>query len=73
MKSKFLSRNWGKKRAPTKTTVEAYFSTVAQPFPIFRKLLAIIPNIQNHAHLRILNLKVNSNTKLMMLLTQLAL
>ena len=49
----------------------AYFSTIAQPFPIFRKLLAIIPSIQNDPHLRILNLKINTNTKLPILLTQL--
>ena len=63
-------RNWGKTWAPTNTTVGAYFSTVAQPFPIFRKLLAIIPSIQNHPHSRILNLKINTNTKSPMLLTQ---
>ena len=60
----------GKKWAPTNTTVEAYFSTIAQPFPIFSKLLGIIPSIQNHPHLRILNLKANANTRSHMLLTQ---
>ena len=52
-----FSWNWGKKWALTNTTVGAYFSTIAQPFSFFRKLLAIIPRIQNHPHLRILKLK----------------
>ena len=34
-----ISRNWGKKWIPTYTTAVAYFSTIVQPFPIFRKLL----------------------------------
>ena len=50
-----------------------YFSTLAQPFLIFRKLLAIIPIIQNQPHLRTLNLNINTNTKSPMLLTQLVL
>ena len=58
-----------KKWAPTNTAVGAYFWTIAQPFSIFRKLLAIIPSIQNHPHLRILNLKISTNTKSPMLLT----
>ena len=66
-------RNWGEKRAPTDTTVGAYFSTIVQPFPIFRKLLAIIPSMQNHPHLRILNQKINTNNKSPMLLTQVVL
>ena len=68
-----FSRNWGKKWAPTNTTAGASFSTTTQPFPVFRKLLAIIPSIQNHPHLRILNLKISTNTKSPMLLTQLVL
>ena len=47
--------------------------TTAQPFPIFRKLLAIIPSMKNHPQLIILNQKINSNTKSLMLLTQLVL
>ena len=66
-------RNWGKKWGPTNTTVGAYISTIVQPYPIFRKLLAIIPSIQNHPHLRILTQKMNTNTKSPMLLTQLVL
>ena len=65
-------RSW-EKRVPTYTTVAAYFMTTAQPFPIFRKLLAIIPSMKNHPHVIILNRKINSNTKSPMLLTQLAL
>ena len=49
----------------------AYFTTTAQPFPIFRKLLVIIPSMKNHPQLIILNQKINSNTKSPMLLTQL--
>ena len=26
------------------------FSTIAQPFPIFKKLLTIIPSMQKHPH-----------------------
>ena len=63
----------GKKCVPTYTTVAAYFTTTAQPFPVFRKLLAIIPSMKNHPQLITLNQKINSNTKSPMLLTQLAL
>ena len=62
-----FSRNWGKKWAPTDTAVGAYFSDMAQPFLIFRKLLVIIPGIRNHPH------KVYTSTKSPMLLTQLVL
>ena len=62
-----------KKWVPTYTTVVAYLTTIAQPFPIFRKLLAIIPSMKNHPHLIILNQKINTNTKSPMLLTQLVL
>ena len=55
------------------TAVVAYFTTTAQPFPIFRKLLAIITNMKNPPQLIILNQKINSNTKSLMLLTQLVL
>ena len=55
------------------TTVVAYFTTIAQPFAIFRKLLVIIPSMKNHPDLIILNQKINSNTKSRMLLTQLVL
>ena len=55
------------------TTVVAYFTTIAQPFHIIRKLLAIIPSMKNHPHLIILNQKINTNTKSPMLLTQLGL
>ena len=55
------------------TTVVAYFTTTAQPFPIFRKLLPIIPSMKNHPQLIILNPKINSNTRSPMLLTQLVL
>ena len=55
------------------TTAEVCFWTIAQPFPIFSKLLSIILNIQNHPHLRISNLKINTNTKSPLLLTQLVL
>ena len=68
-----FSTNWGKKWAPTNITNGLHFSTIAQPFPIFKKLLAIIPNIQNHPHVRILDLKINTNTKSPVLLTQLVL
>ena len=51
----------------------AYFITTAQLFPIFRKLLVIIPSIKNHPQLIILNQKISSNTKSPMLLTQLLL
>ena len=47
--------------------------TTAQPFPIFRKLLAIIPSMKNHPQLIILNQKMNANTKSPMLLTQIVL
>ena len=53
------------------TTVGAYFSTIVQP--IFSKLLATIPSMQNHPHLRILNQNINTNNKSLMLLTQLVL
>ena len=65
-----FSRNWRKKWAPTNTTVGAYFWTLAQPFPIFMKLLAIICSIQNLSHLRNLNLKINTNTKSLMLIAK---
>ena len=68
-----FSRNWGKKWAPTNTTAGASFWTIAQSFPVFRKLLAIISSIQNHPDLRILNLKISTNTKSPILLTQLVL
>ena len=55
------------------TTVAAYFTAIAQPFPIFGKLLTIIPGMKNHPHLIILNQKINTNTKSPMLLTQLVL
>ena len=54
-------------------TVVGYLTTIAQPFPIFRKLLAIILSMKNHSHLTILNQKVNANTKSPMLPTQLVL
>ena len=63
----------GKKWVPTYATVAAHFTTIAQPFPIFRKLLAIISSMKNHPHLTILNQNINTNTKSLMLLTQLAL
>ena len=50
------------------TTVVTYVTTTAQPFLIFRKLLAIT---HNHPHVIILNQKVSTNTKSPMLLTQL--
>ena len=49
------------------------FSTIAQPFPVFRKFLVIIPSMQNYPHLIILNEKINANNKLPMLPTQLVL
>ena len=52
------------------TTVVAYFTTTAQPFLIFRKLLAIA---HSHPYVIILNQKINTNTKSPMLLTQLVL
>ena len=41
-------------------TVVAYFTTTAQAFAIFWKLLAIT---HNHPHVIILNQKINTNTK----------
>ena len=55
------------------TTLVAYFSTIVQPFHILRKLYAIVPGMQNHQHLTILNQKNNTHTKSPMLLTQLVL
>ena len=55
---------------PTYTTVAVYLTTIAQLFPTFRKLLAIIHSMQNHAYLIILNQKINTKTKSPMLLTQ---
>ena len=66
-----FSRNWEKKWVPMYTAVVAYFTTTAQPFPIFRKLLAIAPSIKNPPQLIILNQKLNSNFKSPMLQTQL--
>ena len=63
----------GTEEIPKYTTVVAYFLTIAQPFPIFRMLLAIIPSIQNHPPLIILNRKINTNAKSPMLLTKLVL
>ena len=54
-------------------TFVAYLTTIAQPFPIFSKLLAMIPSLKNHPHLIILNQETNTNTKPPMLLTQLVL
>ena len=54
-------------------TVAAYFSTTVQPFSIFRKLIAIITSMQNPPRLKILNQKINTNTKSPILLTQLLL
>ena len=68
-----FSRNWEKKWVPMYTAVVAYFTTTAQPFPIFRKLLPIIPSMKNHLQLIILNPKINSNIRSPMLLTQLVL
>ena len=68
-----FSRNWGKKWVPTYTRVVACFSTKVQLFPIFKKFLAVIPSIHNHQHLIILNQKINTNTKLPMLLIKLVL
>ena len=65
-----FSRNWGKKWVPTNTTVVTYFTTTAQPFLIFRKLLAIA---HSHRYIIVLNQKINTNTKSPMLLTQLVL
>ena len=62
-------KNW----FPTYTAVVAHLTTIAQPFPIFRKLLATIPSMNNHPHLIILNQKINTDTKSPMLLTQLVL
>ena len=44
-----------------------------QPFFFFRKLLAMIASMQNHPHLIILNQKISTNTKALILLTQLVL
>ena len=55
------------------TTVVAYISSTQQAFLIYMKLLGIIPNMQNHPHLIILNQKIDTNTKLPILLTQLVL
>ena len=52
----------GEKSGFLHTTVVAYLTTIVQPFPIFRKLLAIIPSVKNHSHLKILN-QINTNTK----------
>ena len=68
-----FSRNYRKKWVPMYTRVVAYWTAIAQPFPIFRKLLAIIPSILNHPHFKILHLKINTNTKSPVLLTQLVL
>ena len=62
-------KNW----FPTYTAVVAHLTTIAQPFPIFRKLLATIPSMNNHPRLIILNQKINTDTKSPMLLTQLVL
>ena len=43
------------KKVPMVTTAVAYFTTTAQLFPIFRKLLAIIPSMKNHPQLINLN------------------
>ena len=51
------------------STVVAYFTTIAKPFPILRKLLAIISGMNNHPYLMILNQKIITNTKSSMLLT----
>ena len=59
--------------ASTYTTVVVYLTTIAQLFPTFRKLLAIIHSMKNDAHLIILNQKINTNTKSRLLLTQLVL
>ena len=67
-----FSWNFGKKWVPTYTTVVAYLTTIAQTF-IFRKLLAIIPSMDNDSNLIILNQKIHTNTKSPMLLTQLVL
>ena len=67
------SRSLEKKWVPTYPTVVAYFSPIARPVPIFRKLVAIISSVQNHPHFIILNQKINSNNKLPMLLTQIVL
>ena len=58
-----FSRILGKKWVPLYTTVAAYFMAIAQPFPIFRKLLGIISSMENHPHLIILNKKINVNNK----------
>ena len=57
-----FSRNCGKKWVPTYTTVVAYLTTIDQPFPIFRKLLTIIPSMKNYPHLIILNQKLTNST-----------
>ena len=51
----------------------AYFSTIAQPFPIFRKLLPIIPTIQKSSTLKNSEFKNNTNTKSLIMLTELVL
>ena len=53
------------------TTVLAKFSTIVQPLPTFRKLLLVIPSMQDCPHIIILNQKTNTNIKSSMLLTQL--
>ena len=50
-----------KKVVPTYTAVVAYITIIAQPFPIFRKLLAIIPSMKNYPHLMILNQKLTNS------------
>ena len=69
MRSSEFSRNWGKKWVPRYTTFLAYLTTVAQPFPILWKILAIVTNINNHPHL----IKINTDTKSPMSLTRLVL
>ena len=51
---------------PTYTTVAVYLTTIAQLFPTFRKLLAIIHSMQNHAYLIILNQKINKKTHMVL-------
>ena len=68
-----FSKKWWKKEVPMYTTVVAYIASTQKAFLIYMKLLAIIPNMQNHPHLIILNQKINANTKSPILLTQLAL
>ena len=44
------------------TTVVTYFTAIAQPCPIFKKLLAIIHS-KNYPNLIILSQEINANTK----------